>query len=113
MMDFLKRRCPACNTQSVGPAATIGAAVDSDSRCSNCGVALRFAARGKGVLTVSFFVALILGLISRSYWIGGMVFVVGLGSLYVFPLLIDKLDPMSLHLETRKKISSARPREKS
>ena len=86
--------------------ATIAAAVDSDSRCSKCGVGLTYGTTGSAVISVSFFSGLFFGLSSGLYWLGAVMFLVGLCSLFLIPLKIDKLDPMSLQRETRKKIAS-------
>ena len=88
--------------------ATIAAAVDSDSRCSNCGVGLTYGSTGSAVISISFFAGLFFGLFTGAYWLGAAMFLVGLCSLFLIPMKIDKLDPMSLQRETRKKIASAR-----
>ena len=63
--------------------------------------------------SVSFFAGLFFGLITGAYWLGVVMFLVGMCSIFLIPLKIDKLDPMSLQRETRKKIASARSQDEA
>ena len=112
-MNQLKRRCPSCDSLGVSVAATIAAMVDSDSRCSNCGAGLKYSLAGKGILSTSFLVGLLVGVFSASYWIGIAIFMLGLSRAFVYPLKIDKSDPISLQREIRAKISESRSKNDS
>ena len=112
MFEKLRRQCPACQSAGISIETTIAAAVDSDSRCVHCGVAFKYGSRGRAVISVSFFAGLFVGLLTGAYWIGIATFLLGICSLFLMPLQIDKLDPMSLQRETRRKIAAGKTKRK-
>ena len=87
------RTCPVCELNGVGIPALIAAAVDSTSRCSECGSAVRFN-WVRGVLsTTAFAVGLAVGLALQSVSIGVVIGIATLALVLLSPLRPDETDP--------------------
>jgi len=95
------RTCPVCELNGVGIPALIAAAVDSSSRCSECGSAVRFNSVSHILSAVAFAIGLAVGLALQSVLIGLLAGIAAWALVLLSPLRPNDSDPVTFREKLR------------
>ncbi len=92
----MARTCPVCEKQTVTMINVIAAAFGSDSRCSNCGSAVRFSNNTQGAFVVCALLGFAAGYFVNNFVIGGIVALILCVALLGSPLKADETDSVAV-----------------
>ena len=102
------RTCPACGSKDVRISALVAGAVQSTSRCSACGCALKFTWVSGVLSTVAVAAGLWAGLTSSSVSVGVIVGVLVWITVLFSPIKADATDPIAFRKNLREAVSRER-----
>ena len=102
------RNCPSCHSNEVKFAALFGAACRTTSRCSACGIGLRFTWISGLFAALAWLAAFWVAVTFKSIVIGVIVGVALWMSTIFTPLAVDENDPIAVRRKLRDSLRQSR-----